>query len=104
MGPYGSVCMVTFGLEPSWSFALSRAAERAVEEKAPALSSLKRSPEPRAQRGRGRIPSGVGLSMEGTSGAADRALLRGRVREAALNGEGSAKAGPSQATLWVFPR
>jgi hypothetical protein len=39
--------------------------------------------------------------MEGTLGAVDRVSLRGDVREAALQGHGSAKAGLRRAGLWI---
>lgn len=79
-----------------WSFCLVRAKERAMIEKAPALSSP--SHRRRSRGDSGRTPSGVSLSMEGTSGAADRALLRGRVREAALKSGASRERGPAGRT------
>jgi len=66
-------------------FGLVKAEERAVNEEAPAHCSFalwqQKAP------GRERTLSGVSLSMEGTSGAAECALLRGRTYEAALEGD-----------------
>jgi len=65
-------------------FGLVKAEERAVNEEAPAHCSFalwqQKAP------GRERTLSGVGSSMEGTSGAAECDLLRGRAYEAALGG------------------
>jgi hypothetical protein len=66
-------------------FGLVKAGERAMNEEAPVHCSFaiwqQKAP------GRERTLSGVGLSMEGTSGAAECALLRGRAYEAALEGD-----------------
>jgi len=63
-------------------FSLVKAEERAVNEEAPAHCSFALWQQEVAERER--TLSGVGLSMEGTSGAAECALLRGRAHEAAL--------------------
>jgi hypothetical protein len=75
--------------------------KRTRDERKGAGSLLLRALATEARRGPEHTLSGVGSSTEGTSGAADRAPLRGGTREAALHGEGFAKAWPSQATLWM---
>jgi len=49
-----------------------------------------------ARAGRERTLSRVGTSMEGTSGAAECASLRGETHEAALHGRASRKRGPAR--------
>lgn len=69
-----------------------------MKEKAPAPRSAARL---ETEGGRGLdTPFGEDLSMKGTSGAAERVLLRGRAREAALK-TGCAEARPRQASLWM---